>query len=63
MSIFLGYTRENDNAEVVIADYQSTTEAEQAIQSLEIKGVLDYWLASAVNPETNEPIIFAYIDA
>jgi len=63
MSIFLGYTRENDNAEVVIAEYESTAEAEQAIESLEINGVLDYWLASSVNSETNEPSIFAYIDA
>ena len=63
MSIFLGYTRENDNAEVVIAEYESTAEAKQAIESLETNGVLDYWLASSVNPETNEPSIFAYIDA
>lgn len=63
MSIYLGYTRENDNAEIVIATYESTAEAEQAIELLEINGVLDYWLASYVNPETDEPNIFAYIDA
>lgn len=63
MSIYLGYTREHDNAEIVIAIYESTAEAEQAIESLEINGVLDYWLASYVNPETDEPNIFAYIDA
>ena len=63
MSIYLGYTRENDNAEIFIATYESTAEAEQAIELLEINGVLDYWLASYVNPETDEPNIFAYIDA
>ncbi len=62
MSITLGYTRTTDNAEIIIDTYETVAEAENAIASQSISGVAQYWLASFVNTETNEPSILAYID-
>jgi len=62
MSIALGYTRSTDNEEIVIATYDTIAEAEAAIDSQSLADVLQYWLASYINTETNEPDILAYID-
>lgn len=62
MAITLGYTRATDNAEIVIGDYDSPLLAEDAIESQTLTDVAQYWLASFINTETNEPSIFAYID-
>jgi len=62
MSITLGYTRTTDNAEIVIDTYETVTEAENAIASQTLTDVSQYWLASFLNTETNEPSILAYID-
>lgn len=62
MSITLGYTRTTDNAEIIIDTYETVAEAEDAIASKSISNVAQYWLASFVNTETNEPSILAYID-
>ena len=62
MSIVLGYTRQSDDVEVVIDDYESPELAEAAIASQSITDISCYWLASHVHPETNQPDIFAYID-
>jgi len=60
--ITLGYTRTTDNEEVVIATYDTMAEAEAAVSSQSFSDVLQYWLASYVNTETNEPSILAYIE-
>ena len=60
--ITLGYTRTTDNEEVIIATYDTMAEAEAAIPSQSFSDVLQYWLASYVNTETNEPSILAYIE-
>lgn len=62
MSVTLGYTRTTDNAEIIIDTYETVAEAEDAIASKSISNVAQYWLASFVNTETNEPSILAYID-
>ena len=62
MAIILGYTRATDNAEIVVASYDSPALAEDAIESQTLTDVAQYWLASFINTETNEPSIFAYID-
>lgn len=62
MSFTLGYTRSTDNEEIVIASYDTMAEAEAAIASQSLSNVLQYWLASYINTETNEPSILAYID-
>lgn len=62
MSIVLGYTRQSDDAEVVINNYESPELAEAAIAAQSITDISCYWLASYVHPETNQPDIFAYID-
>lgn len=62
MSITLGYTRSTDNQEIVIAVYDTIPEAEAAVASESLSDVLQYWLASYINTETNEPSILAYID-
>lgn len=62
MSITLGYTRSTDNEEIVIAAYDTIAEAEAAVASQSLNDVVQYWLASYINSETNEPSILAYID-
>lgn len=62
MSVTLGYTRSTDNAEVIVDTYETLMEAENAIASQTIEDVKQYWLASFINTETNEPSILAYID-
>ena len=62
MSVTLGYTRSTDNAEIIIASYNSVALAEDAIADQTLSDVSEYWLASFINTETNEPSIFAYID-
>lgn len=62
MSFTLGYTRSTDNEEIVIATYDTMAAAEAAIASQSVSNVLQYWLASYINTETNEPDILAYID-
>ncbi len=62
MSVTLGYTRSTDNAEIIIASYDSVALAENAIADQTLSDVSEYWLASFINTETNEPSIFAYID-
>jgi hypothetical protein len=62
MSVTLGYTRSTDNAEIIIASYDSVALAEDAIADQTLSDVSEYWLASFINTETNEPSIFAYID-
>jgi hypothetical protein len=62
MSVTLGYTRSTDNAEIIIASYDSPALAEDAIADQTLSDVSEYWLASFINTETNEPSIFAYID-
>jgi len=62
MSFTLGYTRSTDNQEIVIATYQTMAEAQAAVSSQSFNDVLQYWLASYINTETNEPDILAYID-
>jgi len=62
MSVTLGYTRSTDNAEIIIASYDSVVLAEDAIADQTLSDVSEYWLASFINTETNEPSIFAYID-
>ena len=62
MSFTLGYTRSTDNEEIVIASYDTMAEAEAAIASQSLSNVLQYWLDSYINTETNEPSILAYID-
>jgi len=63
MSIVLGYTKASDDEDVVIGNYDSPSLAEDAIGSQTLDDVATYWLASFINPETDEPNIFAYIDA
>lgn len=62
MSIVLGYTKASNEQEVVIGTYDSPSLAEDAITSQSLSDVSTYWLASHINPETNQPDIFAYID-
>lgn len=60
MSITVGYTRSTDNQEIVVDTFKTMTEAEAAIASQSQSDVLQYWLASYVNPETNEPEVLGY---
>ena len=62
MSFTLGYTRTTDNEDIVIATYDTMAEAEAAVASQSVSDVLQYWLSSYINTETNEPSILAYID-
>ena len=62
MAITLGYTRASDNAEIVIGNYDSPSLAEDAIESQSLSDVAQYWLASFINTQTDEPSIFAYIN-
>ena len=62
MSFTLGYTRSTDNQEIVIATYDTIVEAQAAVSSQSLSNVLQYWLASYINTETEEPDILAYID-
>jgi len=60
MSITVGYTRSTDNQEIVVDTFETMTEAEAAIASQSQSDVLQYWLASYVKPETNEPEVLGY---
>lgn len=62
MSIVAGYTRNNDGAYIVIGNYDSPSLAETAIADDTSSDVTEYWIASSVNPETNEPDVLGTID-
>lgn len=62
MAILAGYTSQTDGSHVVIGTYETAQGAEDAIAADESTSVEEYWVASCINPETNEPNIFAYID-
>lgn len=62
MSIVAGYTRNNDGAYIVIGNYESAPLAEGAIAGDTSVNVKEYWVASCINPETNEPDILGTID-
>lgn len=59
MSIRLGYTRTTDNAQIVIGTYDTIPLAEAAVASESRTDVLQYWIASYIDTETNEPSILA----
>ena len=50
------------NKTKIVVVKPTVAEAENAIASQSISNVAQYWLASFVNTETNEPSILAYID-
>lgn len=62
MTILAGYTSQSDGSFVVIGTYQTAQGAEDAIAADQSTSVEEYWVASYINTETNEPSILAYID-
>lgn len=62
MAIVAGYTRQTDGTYIVIGNYDSPALAEIAIFDHASSDVKEYWIASCINPETNEPDILGTID-
>jgi len=62
MAIVAGYTRQTDRAYIVIGNYESPALAETAITNDASSDVKEYWVASCINPETNEPHVLGIID-
>jgi len=62
MSIIAGYTKESDGEYIVIGSFDTTALAESALDTDTSTDVKEYWIASFINSETNEPYVLGYID-
>ena len=62
MAIVAGYTKQSNGEYVVIGSYDSPSLAEDAVESDASSDVEQYWIASFVNAETNEPDVLGCID-
>ena len=62
MAIVAGYTSTNDGEYIVIGTYDNPELAETAIEQDTSNHVKEYWIASSVNSETNEPDVLGIID-
>ena len=62
MTILAGYTSQSDGSYIVIGAYETAQGAEDAIAADQSTSVEEYWVASCINPETNEPDVLAFID-
>jgi hypothetical protein len=62
MTILAGYTSQTDGSYVVIGTYETAQGAEDAIAADQSQSVDEYWVASCINPETNEPDVLGTID-
>ena len=62
MTILAGYTSQSDGSYIVIGTYETAQGAEDAIAADQSTSVEEYWVASCINPETNEPDVLGTID-
>lgn len=62
MALVAGYTRKTDGAYIVIGNYDSPALAEAAVSDDTSSDVKEYWIASSVDAETNEPDVLGTID-
>lgn len=62
MSIVAGYTRQSNNEYVEIGTYEMPLLAEEAIAADASDDVLEYWVASFINHDTNKPEILGYVE-
>jgi len=62
MSIIAGYTKQSNGEHVTIGAYDNPSLAEAALDADTSSDVKEYWIASFINPETDEPDILGLRD-